>query len=62
MYTCTQKEDMFSEKTDPITYSRLETIGGRDIITKGIGAAIWYCTDDEVKLNKKKFNNLIYFP
>ena len=38
------------------------TIGGKNIITRGIGTAIWSCTDDEGKLHTKTFNNVLYLP
>ena len=30
-------------------------MGGKDMIPKGIGIIIWYCTDDEEKLHIKKW-------
>ena len=44
---------MFTDKIQPIVSNGVETICGKDLITKGIGIVIWSCTDDEGKLHKK---------
>ena len=53
---------MFTDKIETIIYNVVATIGGKDIIPKGIGTVSWYWTDYEGKLHTKKLNNRIYFP
>ena len=52
---------MFIDNIELVIYNKMETIGGRYIITKGIGTVIWSWNDYEEQLNKKKLNNVIYF-
>ena len=52
---------MFTEKIEPIIYNGVETMGGNDIIKKGIGTVIWSWTDDEGHLHTNKLNNLLYY-
>ena len=52
---------MFTLKIEPIISNVVETIGGRDLITKVIGTVIWFFTDDEGQLHKKILNNVLYF-
>ena len=54
-------EDVFNNKIEPIISNRVETIDGRNIITKGIGTVSWSRTDDDGQLHTNKLNNLIYF-
>ena len=53
---------MFTNKIDPIISNGMETIGGNDIISKGIGTVICSWTDDDGQLHTKKVNNVLYFP
>ena len=55
------EEYMFNEKIDAIISNGVETIGGNDLIPKGIGKVIWYWTDGAGKLHTKKLNNVINF-
>ena len=41
------EEDLFTDKIDPTISKWMETIGGKYIISKGIGTVIWSWTDDE---------------
>ena len=52
---------MFTDKIERIISNGVVTIGGRDLITKGIGTVIWSCNDDEGKMHTKRLNNVIYF-
>ena len=52
---------MFTDNIEPIISNGLETIGGKDHITKGIGKIRWSWTDDEGKLHTKELNNVLYF-
>ena len=52
---------MFTHNKYSIIYNGVATIGGKDIIQKGIDTVIWYWADDEGRLHTKKLNNLIYF-
>ena len=45
-YQILPEKDMFTDKIEPIIYNGVANIGGKDIITKGIGPVIWYWTDD----------------
>ena len=60
-HTCSE-EDMFTDKIYPIISNRVATIGGTDIIPKGIGTFSWSCTDDEGQLHTKKINSVLCFP
>ena len=40
------EEDMFTDKIEPIIYNGVETIGGDNIIPKGIVTVNWSWTDD----------------
>ena len=51
---------MFTDKIYPIISNGVSDISGKYIISKIIGTVIWYCTDDEGKLNRKKMNNVLY--
>ena len=53
---------MITDKIEPIIPNVVETIGGIYLIPKGIGTISLSCTDDKVKLNTNKFNNVLYFP
>ena len=53
---------MFTDKIEPIISNGVETIGGKGIIHKGIATVSWSCNNDEGKLCRNKWNNLIYFP
>ena len=50
---------MFTEKIYNIISNGVANIGGRYIITKGIGTVIRSCTDVEGKLHTNKLNNII---
>ena len=52
---------MLNEKIEPIISNGVETIGGKDLITKGIETVRWYWTNDWGKLHTKKLNNVFYF-
>ena len=52
---------MLTEKIEPVISNGVTTIGGKDIIPKGIGKVRWYWTDDEGQLYTNKLNNVIYF-
>ena len=41
------EKEMFTDKIDPIIYNWVENIGGKDIITKGIGTISSSWTDDK---------------
>ena len=53
---------MFTDNIVPIITNGLVTIGGNDILPKGIGTVSWYWTDYEGKIHTKKLNNIIYSP
>ena len=52
------EEEMFYDKIEPIIYNGVANIGGKDIITKGIGTVIWYWNDDEGQPHKR--NGIMY--
>ena len=52
---------MFTDKIKLMISSGVATIGGKYLITKGVGTVIWSCADDEGRLYKNKFNNVLYF-
>ena len=56
------KEDMFTDKIEPIIPNGLATIGEKDLIQNGIGTVRWSWTDDEGQLHLNNNNNLLYFP
>ena len=39
----------------------MATIGGKNIITKGIGTVSWSWNDDEKQIHKNQSNNVLYF-
>ena len=49
---------MLTEKTEAIISNEVATIGGKDLITKGIGTVSWCWTAYEGQLQTKKSNNL----
>ena len=51
-------EELFTDKIEPIIYNGVAIIGGKDIITKGIGIVRWSWTDDEGKIYTKELNNV----
>ena len=53
------EEYIFNDKIEPIISNGVATIGGNNLITKGIGTVIWSCTYDEGKLHTNKLNNLL---
>ena len=53
---------MFIYKIDPITTNGVVTIGEKYLTPKSIGIVSWLWNKDEVQINTKKLNNLIYFP
>ena len=52
---------MLTDKIEPIISNGVATIGGKYLITKGIGTIIWSWTDDERQLHTNKLNNVLYF-
>ena len=52
---------MFTDKIEHILSNILATIGGRDIITKGIVTVRWSCNDYQGQLYTDKFNDVLYF-
>ena len=48
-------EDIFTDKTEPIIYKVVATIGRKDSITKGFGTVRWSWTDDEVKCTQRNW-------
>ena len=53
---------MLTYEIEPIISNGVETIGGKDIIPKGIGTVSRSWTDHGEKLHTKKMNNVPYFP
>ena len=54
-------EDMFTDKTEPIIYNGVATIGVKFIISKGIVKVSFSWNDDERQLHTNKLNTVIYF-
>ena len=52
---------MFTDKIEPIISNGVATIGGKNIITKGIGTVSWSWNDDEKQIHKNQSNNVLYF-
>ena len=52
---------MFTDKIETIISNGVSTIGGKDLIPKGIYTVSWSFNDDEVKLHTNKFNRVPYF-
>ena len=53
---------MFTDKIYPTIFNGVINIGGKYLTLKGIGTVIWFCTNDEEKLQTNEFNNALYFP
>ena len=49
---------MFTGKIEPIVYNGVATIGGKDIIQKGVGIFSWSYTGDDGQMHTNKFNNI----
>ena len=54
--------DMFTDKIEPLISNWVTTIGGNDLILKGVVTFFCPCYDDEGKLHTKTKDNLLYFP
>ena len=52
---------MFTDKIEPIISNGVATIGGNDLIQKGIDTAIWSWNYDEGQRHKQKLNHVLYF-
>ena len=56
-YICLE-EDMFTYNIEPIICNGVEIIGGKNIITKGIGTVSWYWTDEYGQQHTNILNNV----
>ena len=56
---CSEKY-IFTDKIEPISSNGVETIGGKDVITKEIFTIRWSWTDEEVQIYTSKFKNILY--
>ena len=52
------EEDILTDNIYPIIYNGVATIGGKDIIQKGVGIFSWSYTGDDGQMHTNKFNNI----
>ena len=52
---------MFTDKIEPIVSNGVPTMGGKDIIPKGIVRVSWSWNYDDKIIQTKKLNNMLYF-